>query len=75
MCLNNGTQSFTNEALFNQLVIEPWRRRALSCLSLHRREFASRLEQRGWTYNPHTHLWSNGEEKIGTTGEPMLFGF
>ncbi len=74
ICLNNGTQSFTSEAFFNQLVIELWRRRSLGCLSLHRREFASRLEQRGWTYNPHTHLWSTGEDKVGTTGGPMLFG-
>lgn len=58
VCLGNGVSSFTNEALFNRLVIELWRRRALGCLSLDRREFASRLEQRGWSYNPRTHLWS-----------------
>ncbi len=73
-CLSNGIKNFTSEALFNRLVIELWHRRALGCLSLDRREFASRLEQRGWTYNPHTHLWSTGENKVGTTGEPMLFG-
>lgn len=28
-CLNNGTSSFTSEALFNRLVIELWRRRDL----------------------------------------------
>ncbi|MCX7012404.1 MAG: DNA methyltransferase [Candidatus Sumerlaeota bacterium] len=59
VCLKNGARSFTSEALFNQLVIELWRRRALGCLLLDRREFASRLEQRGWTYNPDTHLWSH----------------
>src|SRR6266568_9090185 len=57
-CLNNGTSSFTSEALFNRLVIELWRRRALGCLNLNREEFASRLEQRGWNYNARTHLWS-----------------
>lgn len=57
-CLGNGTKSFTSEAMFNRLVIELWNRGALSCLSLDRREFGSRLEERGWTYDPHTHLWS-----------------
>ncbi len=74
VCLNNGTKTFTSEALFNRLLIELWHRRALGCLSLDRREFASRLEQRGWTYNPRTHLWSMDESKVGETSEPLLFG-
>ena len=60
VCLSNGTTSFTSEALFNRLVIELWRRRALGCLNLDREEFAARLEQRGWSYNPRTHRWSKG---------------
>ncbi|MFB3891120.1 MAG: hypothetical protein ACE15C_03745 [Phycisphaerae bacterium] len=57
-CLNNGQTSLTSEAIFNRLVIGLWRRRALGCLALDRREFASRLRQRGWTYDAQTHLWS-----------------
>jgi adenine-specific DNA methylase len=72
-CLANGASSFTSEALFNRLVIELWRRRALACLSLDRREFASRLEQRGWNYNPKTHLWSKGAYPKTPFGEMMLF--
>ncbi|MEK7677625.1 MAG: DNA methyltransferase [Verrucomicrobiota bacterium] len=73
VCLANGTGSFTSEALFNRLVMELWRRRALGCLTLDRREFASRLEQRGWTYNPRTHLWSKGGYPKSALGELMLF--
>jgi DNA modification methylase len=73
-CLSNGTSNFTSEALFNRLIIELWRRRALGCLSLDRREFAERLKQRGWTYNPQTHLWSIYEHKTGTTEAPTFFG-
>lgn len=60
VCLQNGGPSFTSESLFNKLVIELWHRRALSCLSLDRREFVSRLEQRGWGYDPRSHRWSQG---------------
>jgi hypothetical protein len=58
VCLGDSAKDFTSEALFNRLVIELWHRRALGCLLLNRREFARRLEQRGWTYNSHLHLWS-----------------
>jgi len=68
-CLGNGTTSFTNEALFNRLVIELWHRRALSCLSLDRREFAQRLRERGWNYNPRTHYWSRGRETCSVEAE------
>jgi 16S rRNA G966 N2-methylase RsmD len=58
-CLGNGTNSFTSEALFNRIVIELWRRRALGCLNLDRRAFALNLEERGWEYDPKKHLWSH----------------
>jgi hypothetical protein len=73
LCLNNGMTSFTSEALFNRLVIELWRRRALSCLDLDRDKFASRLEQRGWRYNPKNHLWSKKGYPKTVFGEMMLF--
>jgi hypothetical protein len=73
ICLSNGTSRFTSEALFNRLVMELWRRRALDCLSLDRREFASRLERRGWSYNPKTHLWFKNDYPRSALGEMMLF--
>lgn len=72
-CLNSGATSFTSEALFNRLVIELWRRRALECLKLNREEFASRLEQLGWSYNARTHRWSKSGSPKSAMGEMMLF--
>jgi hypothetical protein len=73
-CLANGQTSFTSEALFNRLVIDLWHRRELGCLSLDRQEFASRLEQRGWHYNPETHLWTKREATQSVSQELALFG-
>lgn len=72
-CLNNGTTSFTSEALFNRLVIELWHRRALSCLKLNREEFARQLEQRGWSYNTRNHTWSKAGCPKKAFAEMMLF--
>jgi hypothetical protein len=63
-CLVEGASSFTSEALFNRLVIELWRRRALDCFSLDRESFAVHLHERGWSYNPKTHHWSRREETV-----------
>jgi len=73
-CLTDGMSSFTSEALFNRLVMELWRRRALRCLSLDRREFASRLEQRGWSYNARTHRWNKGASQAPAPGQLALVG-
>src|SRR5665213_3137092 len=72
-CLNHGATSFTNEALFNQLVMELWQRRALNCLSLDRDEFIEQLEKRGWIYNTRSHLWSKLGQGKSFIGEMMLF--
>ena len=72
-CLNNGTSSFTSEALFNRLVIELWRRRALSCLDLNREEFAKQLEQRGWSYSTRNHSWTKSGYPKKIFAEMMLF--
>ena len=72
-CLSNGGQTFTNEALFNRLVVELWHRRSLRCLSLDRRTFAQELERRGWTYSPRTHLWTRNDATFGGRGRQSLF--
>src|ERR1017187_7770720 len=72
-CLNHGATNFTNEALFNQLVMELWQRRALGFLSLDRDEFIEQLEKRGWIYNTRTHLWSKLGHGKSFIGEMMLF--
>lgn len=72
-CLRNGKDTFTSEALFNQLIIEMWQRRALGCLKLDRREFINKLTERGWTYDAATHLWSGKQGARGSTNETTLF--
>jgi adenine-specific DNA methylase len=72
-CLNNGSNSFTSEALFNRLVIELWHRRALGCLDLDREEFAKELERRGWTYDSRNHLWSRVGHPADARAEMTLF--
>ncbi len=72
-CLNNGTTSFSSEALFNRLVIELWRRRALGCLNLDREEFAKQLERRGWSCSTQSHSWSKAGYPKKTFPEMMLF--
>jgi DNA modification methylase len=66
-CLQNGTSQFTSEALFNRIVIELWNRRALSCLSVDRQEFAKQLEDRGWKYDAKKHMW--GRSKVSRETE------
>jgi hypothetical protein len=73
-CLANGASSFTREALFNRLIVELWRRRALGCLSLGREEFSKGLEQRGWIYDTKTHEWSKGGKNGTALAELALLG-
>jgi DNA modification methylase len=72
-CLNNGTDNFTSEALFNRIVIELWKRRALNCLNLDRVEFAKQLELRGWNYNTRNHSWAKAGHHKKIISEMMLF--
>ena len=73
-CLANGATAFTSEALFNRLVMELWRRRALGCLSWDRRVFAQELAQRGWSYDTTTHLWKSSREPASSRADLVLFG-
>lgn len=52
----NATE-FTHEFLFNRLIIELWKRKALGCLKLDREVFASALEKSGWKYDKRRHQW------------------
>jgi len=72
-CLRNGKTGFASEEIFNQLVLELWRRRALGCLSMDRREFITRLRERGWIYDVRTHRWSKGEGPQRPWAHPELF--
>ncbi|MGO8678024.1 MAG: DNA methyltransferase [Limisphaerales bacterium] len=71
-CLRNGQTVFTSEALFNRLILELWEQRALGCLQLDRREFASRLRERGWTYDEHRHRRQRTGVEATTEADSLL---
>lgn len=73
-CLADGATQFTSEALFNRVVIELWRRRALSCLKLDRQLFAAELTVRGWRYEASQHMWRKLNEPPRAAKERLLFG-
>jgi len=55
----NGEEgAFTSEFLFNQVILEAWRRNCLSALSVKREDFAAQLRSRKWNYDSKTNLWS-----------------
>jgi adenine-specific DNA methylase len=53
-----GHDSHTSEFLFNQVILEAWRRDCLGALSVSRKEFATHLRSRGWDYDAKANLWS-----------------
>ncbi|MBM3860667.1 MAG: hypothetical protein FJ395_13590 [Verrucomicrobia bacterium] len=55
---NGQGNTFTSEFLFNQVILESWRRDCLGALALTREEFASQLRARKWNYDPKANLWS-----------------
>jgi hypothetical protein len=71
-CLRNGEATFTSEAMFNRLLLELWQQRALGCLRLDRREFATRLRERGWTYDERGHRWERTGALPAAPAEPLL---
>jgi hypothetical protein len=72
-CLQESGASFSGEVLFDRIVMELWRRRALRCLDLDRRDFVRELTKRGWTYDARSHTWSKSPAKSRKPGDPVLF--
>jgi len=65
--------AFTHEYLFNQLIIELWNRNALGCLELDRDIFIAALEDRGCTYDVHTHEWVRRAKDTPARSSSSLF--
>ncbi|HUG93603.1 MAG TPA: DNA methyltransferase [Planctomycetaceae bacterium] len=72
-CLSGAAGEFTHEALFNRMLMELWKRNALSCLRLGRAEFAGQLESRGWTYDAARHRWVNAAALTSPSTAGALF--
>lgn len=71
--LSVDLREFTHEALFNNVVIELWRKGALACLGFDRDVFRRMLEERGWAYRPDRHVWTCAEKPSGTKRVATLF--
>jgi hypothetical protein len=60
----------TSQFLFNQMVLEAWKRRSLAQLNVTREAFADALRARGWSYDVKSHRWVRGARR----GQEDLFG-
>jgi predicted RNA methylase len=67
---DGANDSYTSEFLFNQVILEAWRRDCLGALSVSREEFAAHLRSRGWDYDAKANLWSRGS--VSATTELLL---
>jgi len=45
------------ESLFNQIVVEAWRRSAISALDISKTDFIRIIRQHGWHYDENNHYW------------------
>jgi adenine-specific DNA methylase len=71
--LDQGASEFSHEVLFNKMVIEFWKRDAMSCLELNRHLFAEKLQQRGWEYISKKHHWIKKDGSLESKVQPSLF--
>lgn len=47
-----------SEAVFNRLVVEAWRQRAIESLAIDRTELSALIARRGWEYDQQRHWWT-----------------
>ena len=45
------------EALFNQIILEAWRKSAVRALDVSKSEFIEIIQQHGWLYDERNHYW------------------
>lgn len=51
------------EQLFNQLVIEAWRRSAIGSLDISKDDFAKVIQHHGWHYDENRHYWVRNRDR------------
>ncbi len=54
-------EGFRTEALFNKLTIAAWEQHSLENLSVDPERMTSKLNSRGWNYDPERHIWSTNQ--------------
>jgi hypothetical protein len=68
--LESAPEVVYGEQLFNQVVIEAWRKSAIGSLDISRGEFINIIANHGWRYDESRHFWvRNGH----LTHVPMLW--
>jgi DNA modification methylase len=55
--LESAPEVVYGEQLFNQVVIEAWRRSAIGSLDISREEFINIIANHGWRYEENRHYW------------------
>lgn len=45
------------ESLFNQIVLEAWRKSAINALAISKADFIELIRKHGWHYDEHNHYW------------------
>lgn len=57
------------EYLFNQVVMEAWRKSAINSLDISREDFIKVIESHGWYYDESQHYWMKGRDTTATLWE------
>ena len=55
--LASSPSQIYGESLFNQIVVEAWRRSAISALDISKTDFIRIIRQHGWHYDENNHYW------------------
>jgi hypothetical protein len=64
--LNSAPTQVYGERLFNQVVMEAWRKSAISSLNISRDDFIKVIEHHGWHYDENRHYWVRNQD-VGPT--------
>jgi hypothetical protein len=61
--LESAPRMVYGEQLFNQLVMEAWRKSAISSLDISKDDFAKVIKHHGWHYDENQHYWVRDQDR------------
>ena len=61
--LDSAPRVVYGEQLFNQLVIEAWRKSAIGSLNISKDEFTKMIKNHGWHYDENQHYWLRNRDR------------
>jgi hypothetical protein len=59
--LKSAPTKVYGESLFNQVVVEAWRKSAIGSLDISKLDFIKIIEHHGWRYDESGHFWCKGD--------------